>query len=330
MASESGITGKERDRAKEGKEWLLLLLSVLVAFIIWLLHSLSLQYSVFFEYNLELTSSLEGRARSATSEDVLIIRGRSEGYYILRQRIGRRKTLRVTAPASSMTYRHGDVFSVGCESIKSNIVEALGGSVELEFIVSDSLDFQFPRTASKRVPVAPRTSIVFDGQYMPLGRIELRPDSVDIYGDARLLETVDSVMTETISATGVDGPIQGICPLVPVRRVEFSEDNIFYSMNVVRYIEESMTVPVTPVGVPAGKDLIVLPSSVRMNFRRIVSSTQYSPDDFVLAVDYDGFINTIDSEMVPELISAPEGVISWSIEPRYVDCILLDSREDGQ
>ena len=327
MTSGSGITGNDRER-KDGKEWLLLLLSLLLAFIIWLLHSLSLQYSVFFEYNVELTSSLEGRSRSAASEDLLIVRGRSEGYYILRQRIGRRKTLKVTAPVTALTHKDGDAFSVVCENIKSNIVEALGGNVDLEFIVTESMDFNFPRMVSKRVPVAPRTSISFDGQYMPLGRIELRPDSVDIYGDARLLETVDSVMTMTISASDVDGPIQGISTLMPIRRVEFSEDNIYYSLNVVRYIEETMEIPVTAVGVPEGKDLLVLPSTVRMTFRREFSSIQYAPGDFVLAVDYADFINTIGSELVPELISRPDGLISWEINPRYVDCILLEAEDE--
>lgn len=109
MTSGSGITGNDRDR-KDGKEWLLLLLSLLLAFIIWLLHSLSLQYSVFFEYNVELTSSLEGRSRSAASEDLLIVRGRSEGYYILRQRIGRRKTLKVNAPVTALVHKDGDAF----------------------------------------------------------------------------------------------------------------------------------------------------------------------------------------------------------------------------
>lgn len=328
MASGNGITGNEKDR-KDRKEWLLLLLSLLLAFIIWLLHSLSLQYSVFFEYNVDLTSSLEGRSRSSASEDLLIVRGRSEGYYILRQRIGRRKTLKVSAPVTALAQKDGDVFSVGCESIKSNIVEALGGNVELEFIVTDSLDFNFPRMVSKRVPVAPRTSISFDGQYMAVGKIELRPDSVDVYGDARLLETVDSVMTVTISATGVDGPIQGISSLVPIRRVEYSEDDIYYSLNVVRYIEESVDVPVTAVGVPEDKELIVFPSTVRITFRRVFSSTQYRPDDFVLAVDYSDFINTIESELIPKLLSAPRGVISWEMSPRYVDCILLENN-DGQ
>ena len=160
MASGNGITGTDKDK-KDRKEWLLLLLSLLLAFIIWLIHSLSLQYSVFLEYNVSLSSSLEGRSRTAMSEDVLIVRGRSEGYYILRQRIGRRKTLQVTVPPGSIVHKGGDVFAVNCENIKSNIVEALGGNVNLDFIVSESLDFNFPRMASKKVPIVPKTSIVF-------------------------------------------------------------------------------------------------------------------------------------------------------------------------
>ena len=150
MALKNGITGSEKEGGwKDRKEWLMLLLSLLLAFIVWLIHSLSLQYS-------------------AVSKDVLIVRGKSDGYYILKQRIGRRKTLQVSASQDNLRHRDGDEFYVLSESIKSNIVEALGGSVDLEFIVTDSLDFTFPRITSKRVPVVPRSSVTFRPQYMPL------------------------------------------------------------------------------------------------------------------------------------------------------------------
>ena len=45
---ESGINGSDKESGwKDRKEWLMLLLSLLLAFIVWLIHSLSLQYSVF-------------------------------------------------------------------------------------------------------------------------------------------------------------------------------------------------------------------------------------------------------------------------------------------
>ena len=59
MALENGISGGEKESGwKDRKEWLMLLLSLLLAFIVWLIHSLSLQYSVFLEYNVELNSTL--------------------------------------------------------------------------------------------------------------------------------------------------------------------------------------------------------------------------------------------------------------------------------
>lgn len=329
MVSGSGINGNDSNRrVKDRKEGLLLLLSLLLAFIIWLLHSLSLQYSVFLEYNLEITSYLQERSRSSLSEDVLIIRGKSDGYYILKQRIGRRKTLRVQVPPESLKHKEGDVFSVRCEEIKGNIVEALGSNVQLEFIVTESLDLSFPQMISRKVPVIPKSSITYDGQYMPVGNIELRPDSIEIYGDSGLLESIDYVWTETISRTGVNGPVQGMCGIVPVRRVEFSENTVYYSLNVVRYIEESISVPVTASGVPDGKEMIVLPSEVTLTFRRVFSGERFLPENFVLSVDYGNYISTIDSELVPELVSKPDGVISWEISPRYVDCVLLDGVSD--
>ena len=88
-------------------------------------------------------------------------------------------------------------------------------------------------------------------------------------------------------------------------------------------------VPVTVTGVPDDKDMIVLPSAVTLTFKRVFSSLRYHPEDFVLAVDYADFVRTIDSEMVPELVSKPEGVMSWEITPRYVDCILLERDSDS-
>ena len=42
-------------------------------------------------------------------------------------------------------------------------------------------------------------------------------------------------------------------------------------------------------------------------------------------MDYADFIKTMESELIPELVSVPAGVISWEISPRYVDCILLEN-----
>lgn len=304
----------------------MLLLSFLLAFAIWLLHSLSLNYSVFLEYSVKVESSLEGRSGTSVSDDILIVRGRAEGYYILRQRIGKAKELQVTVSPSILHLKDStrNIFSAKCEDFKSDIVAALGTNVNLEFIVTDSMDFVFSRIASKKVPVAVSSSISFADQYIPIGEIKVEPDSVEISGEDRLIASIDSVITKTISYSKVNMPIQGITELMPVRRIVFSENTILYSLNVERYVEESMRVKVNPKDVPPGKGMIVIPSIVNVTYKRLYEGGRYSDMDFSFTVSYKDLLKTIDSKLIPSPEHFPAGVISYETDPPYVDCILFE------
>lgn len=321
---------KDQEKQKDGKRWLMLLLSFFLAAAIWLLHSLSLDYSVFLEYTVRLESSLEGRSGFSVSDDKLIVRGRAEGYYILKQRIGRPKQITVNASPSVLHLKDSEknIFYANCEDLKSGIIEALGTNVNVEFIVTNTMDFEFTKIANKRVPVVPATSISFAGQYMPIGNIVLRPDSVDIYGDEKLLSAIDSVRTETISYNKVEAPIQGITELVPIRRIRFSEKNIYYTLNVERYIEESIRITVVPDGVPHGKGMIVLPSEITLKYKRLFGGEQCDAEDFKFVVNYRDFLETIDAKLIPKPVLLPKGVLSYEIEPHFVDCVLFDNRTE--
>ena len=316
-------TGKKK---KDGREWLLLLLSVLLAFIIWMLHNLSQDYSVFLEYNVRTTLTEVGKVQKTLSNDVLMIRGKAEGYYILKQRIGKRPVLDIDISKDKLVLKDSvtNLYQVDCENIRGSIVEALGSEVELEFIVTSTLDFKIKKMISKRVPVAAKSAISYNSQYMPVDEIVLQPDSIDIYGEEKLLGTISSVCTKTISFSGVKSQLQGIVDLVPIRWVSFSQDAVYYTQDVARYIEESLTVPVIATGVPEGKSMVVLPSTVDITYRRYFSAKQIDEDDFVLAVRYEDMMESLDSKLVPELIQKPEDVISYSLSPRFVNCVFID------
>lgn len=320
----SGI--QESEKQKDGKRWLMLLLSFFLAFAIWLLHSLSLNYSVFLEYSVKLDSSLEGRSGTSVSDDILIVRGRAEGYYILRQRIGKAKQINLTVPPSVLHLKDSvrNIFSAGCEDLKSEIVAALGTSVSLEFTVTDSMDFVFTRISSKKVPVSISTSITYDDQYIRTGDIRVEPDSIEIFGEDKLISAIDSVITKTISYSRVNTPVQGITELMPIRRIRFSEKTIFYAFNVERYVEESMYVKVTPRNVPAGKGMIVIPSMVKLTYKRLYDGGKYFDQDFSFSVSYKDLLKTIDSKLVPVPELLPAGVISYETDPPYVDCVLFE------
>ncbi len=324
MALSHGIDKK--DQAKGRKEWHMLLLSLLLAFVIWLVHSLSLQYSVFLEYSVNLTSSLEGRARSSLSEDVLIVRGKADGYYILKHRVSKRSTINVTADADYLIKMDGDndKFYINCEQVKGNIVDALGSDIELEFVVTERMEFEFPKMATKVVPIIAKSSITFAGQYMPMAELSIDPDTVEIFGEERLLENIDSVWTETISYTRLDKTVQGMVDLIPFRRVEFAQKSVYYTLNITRYIEETVSVSVDVVNVPEDKALVILPAQVDVTCRRTFGGDPLRAKDVALQVDYNDLIKGISTEIIPDLTRAPENAVYYQLNPRYVNCLLLE------
>ncbi len=316
----------DNNKSKSRKEWSLLFLSLLLAFIVWLMHVLSLQYSVLLEYKMDLSSSLEGRARSSVSEDVLIVRGKADGYYILQHRVGRNDAINVTADAAQIHKAEGDNdrFYVNCEQIKGNIIDAIGSSVELEFVVTDSMSFEFPKLTSKFVPVVVRSEVTYDGQYMPMAPLSIEPDSIEIFGEERIIENIDSVWTEAITFNRLDKSVHGLVDLVPFRRIEFSQSSVYYTLNVSRYIEETVQVPVTVVNVPQDKALVILPANIKVTCRRTFGGEPLSEKNTVVQVDYNNFIKGHSTQIIPDLVKAPDNAVYYQLSPRYVDCLLID------
>ncbi len=322
----SAIQVTDNNKSKSRKEWYLLFLSLLLAFIVWLVHVLSLPYSVLLEYRVNLISSLEGRARSSLSEDVLIIRAKSEGFYILQHRISKKEAVSVTVDAAHIHKSEGDNdrFHVNCEQIKGSIIDAIGSDVELEFIVTESMNFEFPKMTSKLVPVIAKNEITFAGQYMPMAELSIEPDSIEIFGEERIIENIDSVWTEVISYRRLDESIQGVVNLVPFRRIEFSQKSVYYTLNVSRYIEETVSVPVEVVNVPGDKALIILPAHIDVTCRRTFGGEPLSERNIGIQVDYNDFIKGNSTEIIPSLVRAPENAVYYQLSPRYVDCLLID------
>ena len=312
------------NKKKEDREWLILLLSILSALIIWLMHNLSMTYSVFLEYEVDMNTSLQGRSKTSSSEEVLIIRGKADGYYIIAQRFGRKSKLELEIAPEDLVQRvpESDIFYVSTSNLTGNIVAALDEDVELEFVVTDKLDFVIPRMVSKRVPVVPRLLVEYSGQYMPVGDIFLKPDSVDIYGEVNFINAIDSVWTETLYHDNVNASLNGVLDIVPQRKVQYSSSSVYYSINVARYVVETVTVPVLSSGMPDNKDMIILPSKIEVTYRRFFGGSKLGEDDFRFVVNYDDYLHSINSRVVPVWENMPEGIIKYEIRPKVVDCIV--------
>ena len=132
---------------ERGRQILLFLFCLFLAFVIWSVHKLTGNYSHVFQYNVIVKSSLPGRTEESASEDMISIRGRASGFYILQQRYGRKSKNLYISPENRFVRKisgDGDMFYILSNDVRAMIVESLGDKVLLEYISSDTISLEIP------------------------------------------------------------------------------------------------------------------------------------------------------------------------------------------
>ncbi|MEG2779970.1 MAG: hypothetical protein RR919_04030 [Bacteroidales bacterium] len=310
---------------KGGRDGMILIFSLLLAFFMWSIQKLSQDYSTYIKYKISITTSLEGRVQRAVSNDLLVVRGESSGFYILQQLYGGDEDIleiNVEPKQLKATYSNPDKFYIRSSDIKTKIQEVLGSDLQVESFTTDTLYFNLPKQSYKKVPVATKSRIKYKSQYMPFGPIIIKPDSVLIYGQTLLLNSVDSVFTTIIKEDNVKTPINGLIPIEHINGIKLSVNNVYYSQEVGRYVENIVNVKVGVLNPPIGKNVAIIPQEVKLKFRTPFYAKQgYIASDFLVMLNY----NDVESKgniMHPVLRKAPKDAYFIQMEPKFVECIV--------
>lgn len=304
---------------------MILVFSLLLAFFMWSIMKLSASYSSYVKYRLEVTTEIPGRKNSAQSQDILVIGAKSTGFNIIQNLQGREAITLLIEDVDPKHFhkwgKEGDLYYLLPDNIRQKIQDALGTDIKVESLATDTLLFNFPEQQGKKVPVEAKSVITYAKQYMPYSDILLRPDSVFIYGDADLISGIEGVATRAIRSTGSSHSISGIVELVPIDGVRFSDEEVFYSQEIGRYVESTLKVQVTIVDAPSYANVAIIPQEVTIRFRQqFGKAVSLSPQDFSVGIGYDEIM--LNDVVRPKAIKVPEGIMEYEIEPKFVECVL--------
>jgi len=308
-----------------GRDWAALLLALLLAFSTWLIHNLSLKYNDYLTVSVTAQCNIDGHTEFSSNHCEVVARCRATGYNFIRMDLwGGRNVRKVLFQPSVMKRKENDLFYVTSADLLEYSHYIFGDDVSVEYFASDTLFFTFPRVDHKRVPVHPVYSVSYRPQYMSVGDMDVTPDSVTIYGDPYRLESIDKVITHPVKRTDLDADIQGVVPIEKIRNVRISSSEVHYSLDVTRYVEMKVKLPVAAHGLPKDKDMILLPSTVEALVKCSFPLVADPSDEIGLYVDYEDFQNSISGKCPVRTSALPKGVIECDVRPIYVECIVSD------
>jgi hypothetical protein len=297
-----------------------------LASIVWFVHRLSLDYSSDFQYEVMVQANMDGYAPQALASDILLIRGRASGFYMLKSRAKHQvapMTIQVLPKEMKLSSLSDHLFAVAALPLQERIAEQLEGVVKVEAVLVDSIHVSLKKMATKKCKVVFNGSITYQPQYTSFTQVRLSPDSVTVSGLESALLHIDSIMTAPVSLKHLDRDMQGVVPLMFGDDFFGSAKEVRYEVRVARYTERTLTREVTVVNQPAGMPVLLLPSQVTIRFW----APYDTPDDYYQnyfrpVVPYSAIENSVGGALIPELNQHPVAVSHVSIDPSVIECII--------
>ena len=307
-----------------GREWIFLALSVLAAFLIWVLTNLSKDYSGTVSVPVAAQCNIEGHGTQSTNTVLVSARCRADGFRLVRENSRReRKVVRVRFDRADMRKIGPDTYAVIGGTKNSYTSQFFGDNVQVEAFITDTLKFVFPVENHKRVPVEIPHSVAFASQYMQTGPLAVSPDTVTVYGDDARLAAIERIKTPRLDLSEVDESQHGVLRLIIPDGVRLSADRVSYELPVSRYVELQATLPVEVRNAPAGSQLQVYPSTASLVLRCAYPLAKDPLESFKLYIDWRDFSTSLTGRCAPRVGALPASVLEYRVEPEVFDCVEL-------
>ena len=136
---------------------------------------------------------------------------------------------------------------------------------------------------SLRVKVTPDLQLSYEKQYNRHGKIQIKPDSVTIYGPKNKLKSIDNIYTQSVELKNINSNIDIDVPLQLDEMINANNKNVNIKVFVEKYTEAIANVKINNT---SQKKLRLFPDKVKVKY--IVSLTDYNiinDKSFVINID---------------------------------------------
>lgn len=305
-----------------GRNWILVLISVALALLVWLLTNLSKEYSGAVSVPVVAVANIEGHGIESSNVVVVSARCRTDGFRLVREYSRReRKVVKVPFDRADLRRINADTYAVIGGAKNNYVNEFFGDGAHVEAFITDTLRFVFPVENHKKVPVEVPKSLYCRSQYMLSGPFRVVPDSVTVYGDDARLEAIERITTQRLLLTDLHETSHGVLPLNVPKDVRLSDSQVGYEVPVTRYVELRTSVPVEVWNAPAGHQLQVYPPTASVVLRCVFPITKDPLPSFKIYVDWKDFNASLSGRCAARTLRLPPGVLEYRVEPEVFDCI---------
>ena len=301
------------------------LFCVAISVFFWLLMTLSRQYTITVNFPVNYINLPFDKVVSNRLPESIDIQIESSGFNLLWYKIKHQREVISIDLKDVVPLAVKNHYYLLSNSRIDKITAQFSNEIKIVRVIPDTVFLNFNKKTSKRVPVKPSVTINFQNQFQQKDSIILTPAFVDISGAADIVDKINSVETMPVTLKNVTTSVSVELSLkkTPLMKyVDLSQPTVMATLNVTRYTEANIELPIEVENLPLGLGLKTFPDKVSVKYN--VAFTNYekiNSSQFRAVVDYKK-IETGNNKLKVLLVTSPSEIKAVKLNPEKVEFII--------
>lgn len=229
---------------------------------------------------------------------------------------------KITLPFDATTLNEGQG-TLALQNQFFDIQKQLYENTVINSFDTKNLVFDYFVLTQKRLPLKLEQSINFRPGFLLDEGWKLSPDSIWVYGSAKILDTLTQINVQELRKQDVFKDIADELALQPIAGLRYSKQTTLVEAKVARFSEISFQIPIQIEHLPKNVRVKLFPQRTAINIViRLDQLDKYQAEDFTIACDYLDMINPNSKSVSLYPVKTPEGIKKISWNPKTVDFLI--------
>ena len=293
-----------------------------IASMFWLLLALTKDYSSTYEVSVTYENFPPHMIVTNELPKKLSLNVKTSGYRLISMSSSAEDNV-LSIDVLSLTGIESGVKSISSEMLAQNFIQQLGTDVEIASIMPDSILFDISTSINIKLPVRVNLEVTFEKQFDAVSPVKINPDSVTVTMPQSQIGRINWIETERIAAQKLRSSLKRNIKLIAPPGTTLSVNEAELELEVEKFTEGTVSVPVSLVNVPKGLQVKIFPDRVTAKY--LVALSMYDkvkPDMFSVIADASESSSGNGDKLDVQVVSSPAFVRSVAWQPLKVDFIL--------
>ena len=303
------------------REFLTFFFFLVLSSIFWLMTTLNETYEKEICVPVHLVNIPKNAVVTSDIDDTVRVMVRDKGFAFLAYMYGEEiRPINVNFP--TYVSRQSGYGVVPAQELMKMVNQRILGSSKVLQVKPDRLDFYYNYGQPRQLPIK-MAGYVVPGKSFYLARTRFWPETVTVYGNKEMLDSLHYIKTVPINITNFSDTVVQTVALEKIKGVKIVPNKVRIGLYPDILTEESIEVPIMAINMPEGKVLRTFPQRVKINF--IVGASMFRSirqDQFAVVVDYNEIIAHPSDKCTVHLQQTPHGVRNARLQMSQVDYLI--------